>query len=106
FSSRRRHTRFSRDWSSDVCSSDLIKKKANPKAEYSILYPATSSPSASGKSKGGLFVSAKAEIKNIKNKGKNGIKFQITSCCSTILIKFKDPVYTIIVKIIKPIETS
>src|SRR5690606_40221438 len=25
FSSRRRHTRFSRDWSSDVCSSDLTK---------------------------------------------------------------------------------
>src|SRR5690606_40425146 len=25
FSSRRRHTRFSRDWSSDVCSSDLPK---------------------------------------------------------------------------------
>src|SRR5690606_40983005 len=25
FSSRRRHTRFSRDWSSDVCSSDLDK---------------------------------------------------------------------------------
>src|SRR5690606_6633712 len=25
FSSRRRHTRFSRDWSSDVCSSDLLK---------------------------------------------------------------------------------
>src|SRR5690606_38213423 len=24
FSSRRRHTRFSRDWSSDVCSSDLF----------------------------------------------------------------------------------
>src|SRR5690606_39600396 len=28
FSSRRRHTRFSRDWSSDVCSSDL---RGNPK---------------------------------------------------------------------------
>src|SRR5690606_40907616 len=27
FSSRRRHTRFSRDWSSDVCSSDLIPLK-------------------------------------------------------------------------------
>src|SRR5690606_40301310 len=27
FSSRRRHTRFSRDWSSDVCSSDLDLKK-------------------------------------------------------------------------------
>src|SRR5690606_22309549 len=26
FSSRRRHTRFSRDWSSDVCSSDLLTK--------------------------------------------------------------------------------
>src|SRR5690606_39342151 len=28
FSSRRRHTRFSRDWSSDVCSSDL--RQSNP----------------------------------------------------------------------------
>src|SRR5690606_40487896 len=27
FSSRRRHTRFSRDWSSDVCSSDLDRPK-------------------------------------------------------------------------------
>src|SRR5690625_5612896 len=26
FSSRRRHTRWPRDWSSDVCSSDLIRK--------------------------------------------------------------------------------
>src|SRR5690606_40638905 len=30
FSSRRRHTRFSRDWSSDVCSSDL-------RAPYEVL---------------------------------------------------------------------
>src|SRR2546422_2481943 len=31
FSSRRRHTRCSRDWSSDVCSSDLsITARANP----------------------------------------------------------------------------
>src|SRR5690606_23846590 len=28
FSSRRRHTRFSRDWSSDVCSSDLPKNSS------------------------------------------------------------------------------
>src|SRR5690606_412347 len=28
FSSRRRHTRFSRDWSSDVCSSDLSYERA------------------------------------------------------------------------------
>src|SRR5690606_39870305 len=31
FSSRRRHTRFSRDWSSDVCSSDLQVITPNPK---------------------------------------------------------------------------
>src|SRR5690606_40731216 len=30
FSSRRRHTRFSRDWSSDVCSSDLFCPKGLP----------------------------------------------------------------------------
>src|SRR5690606_40952716 len=29
FSSRRRHTRFSRDWSSDVCSSDLANIMPN-----------------------------------------------------------------------------
>src|SRR5690606_39579184 len=33
FSSRRRHTRFSRDWSSDVCSSDLIlARRSNTEA--------------------------------------------------------------------------
>src|SRR5256884_4012573 len=31
FSSRRRHTRCSRDWSSDVCSSDLFFSKLVPK---------------------------------------------------------------------------
>src|SRR5690606_39352595 len=30
FSSRRRHTRFSRDWSSDVCSSDLLHRGPPP----------------------------------------------------------------------------
>src|SRR5690606_40193914 len=33
FSSRRRHTRFSRDWSSDVCSSDLSQDKDKRDAE-------------------------------------------------------------------------
>src|SRR5690606_38190622 len=41
FSSRRRHTRFSRDWSSDVCSSDL---QASPPSmripiAYGIAWP-------------------------------------------------------------------
>src|SRR5207302_7091676 len=45
FSSRRRHTRFSRDWSSDVCSSDLTiqnslditLKEQSHKAEKNVL---------------------------------------------------------------------
>src|SRR5690606_40313939 len=34
FSSRRRHTRFSRDWSSDVCSSDLGAPQPKPHARH------------------------------------------------------------------------
>src|SRR5690606_3372185 len=42
FSSRRRHTRFSRDWSSDVCSSDLnagLSAKENSAANRADLRP-------------------------------------------------------------------
>src|SRR5206468_5611222 len=31
FSSSRRHTRSDRDWSSDVCSSDLVSEMSGPK---------------------------------------------------------------------------
>src|SRR5690606_40104838 len=34
FSSRRRHTRFSRDWSSDVCSSDLVMRQAGTERAF------------------------------------------------------------------------
>src|SRR5699024_11740197 len=34
FSSRRRHTRSKRDWSSDVCSSDLIEFSSFPPTIY------------------------------------------------------------------------
>src|SRR6266436_8734361 len=37
FSSRRRHTRCSRDWSSDVCSSDLHQHAASDRAAAGIL---------------------------------------------------------------------
>src|SRR5690349_23990888 len=33
FSSRRRHTRSLRDWSSDVCSSDLVRRTAVERAD-------------------------------------------------------------------------
>src|SRR5699024_11691749 len=36
FSSRRRHTISKRDWSSDVCSSDLIKKRGRPIELYRL----------------------------------------------------------------------
>src|SRR3712207_7723439 len=37
FSSRRRHTRYWRDWSSDVCSSDLIYMPMVPEAVMAML---------------------------------------------------------------------
>src|SRR2546430_4171526 len=40
FSSRRRHTRFDCDWSSDVCSSDLIEGKTGTFAKKSYKYKA------------------------------------------------------------------
>jgi len=48
------------------------KNKANPIAEYSTLYPDTSSASASGKSNGCLFVSANAHIKKSTKTGNKG----------------------------------
>src|SRR5690349_24494290 len=36
FSSRRRHTRSLRDWSSDVCSSDLCLRATQPRAPRSL----------------------------------------------------------------------
>src|SRR5690606_40545206 len=38
FSSRRRHTRFSRDWSSDVCSSDLDPKDQEFKTKKGPIF--------------------------------------------------------------------
>src|SRR2546422_2847130 len=37
FSSRRRHTRCSRDWSSDVCSSDLVSKAVGPARDAVVV---------------------------------------------------------------------
>jgi hypothetical protein len=54
---------------SKILAYSAIKNIAKPIAEYSMLKPATNSPSASGKSKGGRFVSARAHIKNIRNRG-------------------------------------
>src|SRR5712692_6379156 len=47
FSSRRRHTRWNCDWSSDVCSSDLAPRAAAVAApSVAVVAPAAPSPSA------------------------------------------------------------
>ena len=82
------------------------KKRAKPIAEYSVLYPETSSASASGKSKGDLLVSARPEIKNIINAGNKGTTNHISFWAKTIWVKFKEPEHIITEIIIKPIDTS
>ena len=82
------------------------KNKTKDAEEYSVEKPATRDASSSGRSKGNLFVSAKAQIKNIINMGSNGIANQTVFCASTILVKFKEPTHKRTVMITKPIETS
>jgi|TARA_B110000444_G_scaffold260226_1_gene306421 hypothetical protein len=82
------------------------KNKANPILAYSTLKPETNSDSASGRSKGARFVSANKLIKNIKNKGKNGIKKNTFCWYKTISVKFNEPTQNKIEINIKPIETS
>jgi hypothetical protein len=53
------------------------KNSAKVIEEYSVLYPETSSASASGKSKGARFVSANIEIKKIIKSGYKGIQYQV-----------------------------
>src|SRR5690242_21718762 len=51
FSSRRRHTRLTCDWSSDVCSSDLpgyIWERLRPSAVWSSIRPSSDECSARG----------------------------------------------------------
>src|SRR5690606_39959121 len=64
FSSRRRHTRFSRDWSSDVCSSDLTRL---PRLWLPLLVAASTgcsgeAPPDSGEPPGDLPIFARAPV--------------------------------------------
>ena len=83
------------------------KKKAKIIDEYSRLYPATISASASGMSNGALFVSAIIEIKKIIATGHSINMFQTpTSCAYTIShILIECETNPTIVKT-SPIETS
>src|SRR5690606_40927412 len=48
FSSRRRHTRFSRDWSSDVCSSDLPVNALLAQGVFALLLVALGTATRGG----------------------------------------------------------
>lgn len=82
------------------------KKRTKPTAEYSTLKPETNSDSASGRSKGTLLVSAKAEIKNKKKEGKKGHQKKIGCCAKTIAVKLVEPVKSSKGIMTKAIETS
>src|SRR3712207_7620241 len=47
FSSRRRHTRYWRDWSSDVCSSDLTRSAPGGASPQAVAVPRSCSGSVS-----------------------------------------------------------
>lgn len=82
------------------------KNKAKPILAYSTLKPETNSDSASGKSNGARFVSAKIDTKNIKNNGKKGIKKKMYDWKSTITKKFNEPTQNKIDTNIRPMEIS
>ena len=84
-----------------------MNHKAKGAAEYSVLNPDTSSLSASGRSKGALFVSATILIKNIKNNGSKGKIFIVLDWLVIIRVKLGvSSVSKMTVKIIKPMITS
>ena len=75
--------------------------------EYSMLYPATNSASASGRSNGVRFVSAIIAIKKIIARVKSGKTYgSVARCIITIVVKFNEAARRITGKITKLIETS
>jgi hypothetical protein len=75
--------------------------------EYSTLYPATSSASASGRSNGVLFVSATIEIRKIRARGISGkINQTVAPWAATISVKLSDPAMKITGINTRLIETS
>ena len=75
------------------------------------MKPATSSDSASSRSKGGRLVSASAETKNTTNIGNSGSQYQLNSpnllsCASTMSPRLSEPAQSSTVMMTKPIETS
>src|SRR5215469_6258883 len=88
---------------------------------YSTMKPATSSDSASTRSKGGRLVSASAETKKTMNIGNNGSQYQFNivnhgrprrwaspdvAWASTMSLRLSEPAHSNTVIMTKPMETS
>src|SRR5215468_8150735 len=87
------------------------KNSRNGVEEYSTAKPATSSDSASTRSKGGRLVSASADTKKITNIGNSGSQYQpnrpyLPFCASTICVRLSEPAISKTVMRTNPIETS
>src|SRR5437870_4709019 len=84
FSSRGRHTRWPRDWSSDVCSSDLVRQELGHAVDAGALAGAqaltAASPSASAVRKAAQDLAAANPLPSLdKNKGGNGVNLKPNS---------------------------
>src|SRR5256884_6602510 len=84
FSSRRRHTRCSRDWSSDVCSSDLAQQIApnNGSVTFSNLSATGHSVALSGFPANCTVTSANPQSVNVPAGGTATVAFKV-SCTAT-----------------------
>src|SRR5215212_2820207 len=82
------------------------KNSANDIDEYSVIKPATSSASASGRSNGWRLVSASTEMKKTMNIGKCGTKYHRPCCDFTRSERFSVPAVSSTEIMTKPMETS
>src|ERR1700677_4801250 len=83
------------------------KNSRNGVDEYSTMKPATSSDSASSRSKGGRCVSASDDTKKITNIGKSMVKKnQPCACAITMAERLSEPANSSTVISTKPMETS
>src|SRR5581483_2167846 len=82
------------------------KNRAKDMDEYSVMKPATSSDSASGRSNGWRLVSASTDVKKMMNIGKCGMKYQRCVWASTTRLRFSEPAVSSTEIMMKPMETS
>src|SRR3954471_12143411 len=83
------------------------KNSRNGVDEYSTMKPATSSDSASSRSNGGRWVSARVEMKNTTAIGNRMVnRNQPCACAITMADRFREPANSSTVISTKPMDTS